>query len=79
MRVQPGPEEAKVRDIREMALTELSADIEVVKDEFDQLTADLANIKSGVSRALGMFKPGASAAGPITPVLGLVTSILKNS
>lgn len=77
MRVQPGPEEDMVQDIREMALAELSSDIAVVKDEFDRVTTDLANIKSGVSKALGLFKPGASAAGSITPVLGLITAMLK--
>lgn len=77
MRIQPGPEEDMVQDIREMALTELSSDIAVVKDEFDRVTTDLANIKSGVSKALGLFKPGASAAGSITPVLGLITAMLK--
>ena len=77
MRIQPGPEEDMVQDIREMALAELSSDIAVVKDEFDRVTTDLANIKSGVSSAIGLFKPGASAAGSITPVLGLITAMLK--
>ena len=77
LRIKPGPEEAMVQDIREMAMAELSADFENVKDEFNQVAADLGNIKSGVSKALGLFKPGASAAGSITPVLGLITSMLK--
>ena len=58
-------------------MAELSADFENVRDEFNRVAADLGNIKSGVSKALGMFRPGASAAGSITPVLGLITSMLK--
>ena len=74
--IKAGPEEDMVQDIREMAMTELSADLEVVKDEFNQAISDLENIKSGVSKALGMFRGGGSA-GSIAPVLGLITSMLK--
>lgn len=74
--IKPGPEEDMVQDIREMAMAELSTDLEVVKDEFNQAVSDLENIKSGVSKALGIFRGGGSA-GSITPVLSLITSMLK--
>jgi hypothetical protein len=77
MRIQPGPEEEMVRDIREMALTELSADMDAVKDEFTQIGADLEKIKSGVSSAVGIFKSGGSGLGSLGPALGLITSMLK--
>lgn len=76
-RVQPGPEEEMVQDIREMALTELSADLDGVKDDFNRISNDLNNIRSGVGQALGLLKPGRSAAGSLMPVLGLITSMLK--
>ena len=76
-RVQPGPEEAMVQDIREMALAELSADLDDVKDEFNRISGDLNSIRSGVGQALGFLKPGGSAAGSLMPVLGLITSMLK--
>lgn len=76
-RVQPGPEEAMVQDIREMVLTELSADMDAVKDEFVQIGGDLQNIKSGVSKALGIFKGTGSGLGSTAQVLGLITSMLK--
>ena len=74
--IKPGPEEDMVQDIREMAMAELSTDLEVVKDEFNQAVSDLENIKSGVSKALGIFR-GGGPAGSISPVLGLITSMLK--
>lgn len=77
MRIQPGPEEDMVQDIREMAMAELSADIDVVKDEFTKVSDDLKNIKSSVSTALGIFKPGGSTIGSTAQVLGLITSMLK--
>lgn len=76
-RVQPGPEEAMVQDIREMALAELSADLDGVKDEFNRVSTDLNNIRSGVGQALDFLKPGGSAAGSLMPVLSLITSMLK--
>jgi hypothetical protein len=76
-RVQPGPEEAMVQDIREMALAELSADLDEVKDEFNRISSDLDSIRSGVGQALGFLKPGGSAAGSLMPVIGLITSMLK--
>lgn len=77
MRLQPGPEEAMVRDIREMALAELSADLDGVKDDFNRISSDLDTIRSGVGQALGLLKPGGSAAGSLVPLLGLITSMLK--
>ena len=76
-RIQPGPEEAMVQDIREMALAELSADADGVKEEFNRISTDLKSIRSGVSQALGFLRPGSSAAGSLTPLLGLITSMLK--
>lgn len=76
-RIKAGPEEDMVQDIREMAMAELSTDLELVKDDFNQAVADLENIKSGVSRALGMFRGGGSSGASLGPVLGLITSMLK--
>ena len=77
MRIQPGPEEGMVEDIRELALTELSADMDAVKEEFTQVKNDLGKIKTGVSSALGMFKSGGAGIGSLAPILGLITSMLK--
>jgi hypothetical protein len=77
MRIEPGPEEDMVRDIRELALTELSADMDAVKEDFTQVKNDLGKIKTGVSSALGMFKSGGAGVSSIAPILGLITSMLK--
>jgi len=77
MRIQPGPEEGMVEDIRELALTELSADMDAVKDEFMEVKNDLEKIKASVSSALGMFKSGGAGVSSIAPILGLITSMLK--
>jgi hypothetical protein len=66
-----------VRDIRELALTELSADMDAVKEEFAQVKNDLGKVKAGVSSALGMFKSGGAGISSIGPILGLITSMLK--
>ncbi len=77
MRVKPGPEEAMVREIREMAMSELSADIDNMKGEFAQVSDDLNKIKTGVSSALGVFRGGGSNLGAVGPALGLITAMLK--
>ena len=66
-----------VKDIRELALTELSADIDAVKDEFAEVGNDLKKIKAGVTSALGVFKTGGAGIGSLAPVLSLITSMLK--
>ena len=76
LRVKPGPEEAMVQDIREMALAELSADLDVARGEFNQVVEDLAKIKSGVSSAVGMFRSGGPGLGSVGPALGLITGML---
>jgi len=77
MRIQPGPEEAMVQEIRELALAELSADMDAVKEDFVQVKNDLEKIKNGVSSAFGMFKSGGAGVGSVAPILGLITSMLK--
>jgi HAMP domain-containing protein len=77
VRIEPGPEESMVREIRELALTELSADMNAVKEEFGQVKNDLEKVKNGVSSALGMFKSGGAGIGSLAPILGLITSMLK--
>ncbi len=76
-RVQPGQEEAMVRDIREMALSELSGDVDLAKEEFVRLSGDLNRIRSNVSSALGLFKSGVPGVGSVSPALGIITKMLK--
>lgn len=76
-RIRPGPEEDMVKDIRQMALGELQADLDAAKSEFQEVTDELKNIRSSVHSAMGLFKRGGSGLGSLGPALGLVTSMLK--
>ena len=76
-RIKPGPEEEMVKEIREMALSELSADAEVVKQNFAQIGADVERIRSGFSSVSGMLGSANSGFGSLGPMLGMLTSMLK--
>ncbi len=75
-RVQPGPEAQTVKEMRDLAAAEVSADVQAVKEDFNQITADVKRIRSGF---------GALAGGDITqlafsnlaPLLGLLINALK--
>ena len=76
-RIQAGPEEEMVKEIRELALSELSADAEGVKQSFAQISADVERIRSGFSSVSGVFGSGHSGLGSLGPLLGMLTSMLK--
>jgi hypothetical protein len=74
-RLSPGPEEQMVSEVRDLAMAELSADVEGVKDDFNHLTDDVKRIRSGFAAITG----GGPATGllSIGPVLSLLTDTLK--
>ena len=76
-RIQAGPEEEMVKEIRELALSELSADAEGVKQGFAQISADVERIRSGFSSVSGLFGSGHSGLGSLGPLLGMLTSMLR--
>ena len=76
-RIQAGPEEEMVKEIRELALSELSADAEGVKQSFAQISADVERIRSGFSSVSGLFGSGHSGLGSLGPLLGMLTSMLR--
>lgn len=69
---KPSPEEAMVREIREMAMEELSRDIDRVAADFAAVGDRFKNLRSGVS-ALG----GSSSMNLVGPALGLAIDLLK--
>ncbi len=77
-RIKPGPEEEMVREIREMALTELSADVDDIKQSFAQIGSDIERIRSGFSSVSGVLGSAQAGLGSLSPVLGLLTGMLKN-
>lgn len=76
-RIRPGPEEEMVREIREMALTELSADADGIKQNFAQIGSDIERIRSGFSSVSGLFGSSGGGIGSLGPLLGMLTSMLK--
>jgi hypothetical protein len=76
-RIKAGPEEEMVKEIRELALSELSADAEGVKQSFAQISADVERIRSRFSSVSGIFGSGHSGLGSLGPLLGMLTSMLK--
>ena len=74
---RPGPEEQMVREIREMAATEVSRDIQSFSDEVAAVGDGVKQLKSGISAfASG---GGGGAMGVLGPVLPLVIDMLKKS
>lgn len=73
---QPGPEEQIVREIREMALAEVTADVDEIKADFARLGADVNRIRTGFS-ALG--SGGSIGIGLISlaPVIATIIEAVK--
>ena len=76
-RQQPGPEEAMVQEIRQMAMTELNNDLDEVRDEFRQFTGDLQHIREQVSTGLSLFRGGGGAIGSLGSAVSLISAMLK--
>ena len=76
-RIQAGPEEEMVKEIRELALSELSADADGIRQNFAQIGSDLERIRSGFSSVSGVLGSAHSGLGSLSPVLGMLTSMLK--
>jgi hypothetical protein len=64
-------EEKLAREIRDMAYAELNSDIEQVKSQFNQMTAEIKRIRSGISS----FTSG--AVGSVVPVLNMLVKAIK--
>jgi outer membrane murein-binding lipoprotein Lpp len=71
------PEQEKlVRDIRDLAYKELSADVDEVKAGVAQVTEDVQRIRSGFSA----FKSGSGGlTGNLSPIVSLLVGAVKKS
>ncbi len=76
-RIKPGPEEEMVKEIRELALTELSADADGIKRKFAQVSSDIERIRSGFSTVAGALGSAQAGLGSLSPLLGLLTGMMK--
>ena len=73
-RSKPSPEEQMVREIREMAVEQISNDITAVGDDIASVGSGIKQLKAGVS---SFGSGGAGALGAIGPLLPLVIDLLK--
>ena len=78
---KPGPEEQMVREIREMALEEVSKDVDKVAEEFAAVGAAVNQVKSGVSAFTGGGMAGLGAGGiqALGPLLSMAVNLLKKN
>ena len=76
---KPGPEEQMVREIREMALAEVSKDVDKVAEEFAAVGAAVSQVKSGVSAFTGGGMAGLAGGGlqALGPLVSMAVSLLK--
>lgn len=75
--LQPGPEEQIVREIRELALAELTADVDQVKQEVTQFSADVKRLRKGFSAFSGGGGVGLGLTS-LAPVLTMIIEALKS-
>ncbi len=73
-RIRPGPEERMAREIREMALDELTADVDELKDQFDKVGSDVKRIRTGFSF---LSKSGSIGAG-LANLAPLISTIIES-
>lgn len=71
------PEEAMVREIREMAMAELSRDAEQLRDEFRRITGHVRRIEDGLSAISHASASGVAMMSSVGPVLEIITHALK--
>lgn len=73
---KPGPEEKMVREIRDMAVDEVTKDINEVADEVAAVGSGIKQLKAGVSSFGGV---SGGLGGALGPVLPLLIDLLKKS
>ena len=72
--LKPGAEEKMVEEIRELAMAELSADAEGIRQNFASIAKDVKGIQSGFSALGGGLGAGLTTLGPL---VGLLVDTLK--
>ena len=76
-RTGPSPEEEMVREIRQMAVAELSADAEAVREEFVRLSGHVRRIEDGLSALSGAGTSSLAVISTVGPLLDLIVKSLR--
>jgi sugar phosphate permease len=74
---KPGPEQAMVAEIRDMALDELHADADAIKAEYDRIADHVRQIEDTVSTLTGSGST-LSKVTALSPVVELAVEALKS-
>jgi hypothetical protein len=74
--LKPGPEEQTVREIRDSALAEFSADIDEIEEDFTLLGADVKRFRTGFSALRRGGSIGIGLVG-LAPVIATIIESLK--
>jgi len=75
-RVRAGPEERMAREIREMALDELTADVDELQQEFTKVGKDVKRIRSGFSILTSGRNIGVGLAN-LAPIVAVIIDAVK--
>jgi len=73
-RVQAGPEEQMAREIREMALEELTADVDELQEEVTKVGKDVRRIRSGFS----LLAKGGSIGAGLASLAPLIATVIES-
>lgn len=73
-RVRAGPEEAMAREIREMALDELTADVDELQEEFGKVGKDVKRIRTGFS----ILTKGSSIGVGLASLAPLIATVIES-
>lgn len=78
-RTKPGPEAAMAKEIRDFAVTEINADVDKIRQNFDEVKSDVKRIRSGFGSVLGGGDKSALSLLSFTPLIEILISSLRKS
>lgn len=77
-RIKAGPEEQMAREIREMALEELTADVDELQEEVSKVGKDVKRIRTGFSILTRGGQIGAGLAGLVPVIKTVVDAVAEH-
>ena len=79
-RTKPGPEAAMAKEIRDLAISEISTDVDKIRQNLDDFKSDVERIKNGFNSLTGGGGGGALfGLSNLAPLIELLISSLKKS
>jgi hypothetical protein len=78
-RTKPGPEAAMAKEIRDLALTEINADVDKFRQNLNEVKTDVQRIRSGFGGLLGGGDKSALGLLRLAPLFDVLISSLRKS